>query len=184
VKEDAARYFEWERAVLFDPGLIADGDKLGRKGKLDLRIVAIAIASYGTYGRDCFASSETIGTRLGKSRELIERARKDMIERGWFTVASRRGGHNGRALVLDIAFPAERPEAAEPVEVTAPQTAAVPEVRCWECGAETRRTPAEGPAGFGYMCRDEPLRAASSGVLVGHTLTAASGRKYPMPEAA
>jgi len=82
---------------------IADG------GYHDIRVIAIDIArcSKNRSGYECFQSAETIAAQIGCHRKTVERYRAQLIDLGWFTVASRNGGENRRSLVLDISLPSE-----------------------------------------------------------------------------
>lgn len=110
-------YKTWEKAVLDSPDLRAfnEPDRKARRYHVDIRFVALMIAKDGANGRNCFASSETVAAYLGCGRGAVERARKALIERGWFTVVSRRGGTTRRAMVVDIALPGNDKDKSQPV---------------------------------------------------------------------
>jgi len=91
----------WQKAVMHDDTL----REIASDGYFDIRIVAFAIALEGENGRGCFATSDTIAAEVGTQRGTIERYRKQLIDLGWFVIASRNGGWNRRSLVLDIALP-------------------------------------------------------------------------------
>jgi Helix-turn-helix domain len=74
-------------------------------GGIDIRSVATVIAIGGQNGRGCFATAKTVADLIGCHRNTVEAARKELIQRGWFIVTSRRGGINKRSLVVDIALP-------------------------------------------------------------------------------
>jgi hypothetical protein len=94
-------YHAWQKAVMHDYAL----REIAADGYFDIRIVAFAIALEGENGRGCFAASETIAGEVGTKRGTIDRYRKQLIELGWFVIASRNGGWNRRSVVLDIALP-------------------------------------------------------------------------------
>jgi hypothetical protein len=99
---------------------------------------------------------------LHVDRKVIERARQDLIERGWFTVNSRKGGRTGRALVVDICHPHEAPREE-------------PAVLCWKCGGDTYRVTSK-TGQIGFMCRAEPWRDPEQH---GHYVTGEDGQRFP-----
>jgi Helix-turn-helix domain len=93
--------FEWQKRVVRDETL----RDIAKDEYFDIRLVALTIAMSGEAGCDCFESAETVAELIGCERKTIERKRAELIRLGWFTVASRTGGWNKRALVLNIALP-------------------------------------------------------------------------------
>jgi hypothetical protein len=100
-----AGWMQWEDQVMCDPGLIEKARQECRKGGADIRLTAIAIGKAGRFGRGCFAKAETVGGKIGVHRNTVEKHRKYLIEQGWFTVVSRKGGSTGRAVIVDISLP-------------------------------------------------------------------------------
>jgi len=94
-------YHAWQKAVMNDGTL----REIAADGYFDIRVIAFAIALAGENGRGCFAASETIAAQIGTKRGTIDRYRKQLIDLGWFAIASRSGGWNRRSVVLDIALP-------------------------------------------------------------------------------
>lgn len=172
MKPGVAGYLEWQSAVIADPGLAADAKASGRKGGLDIRVVAFAITASGRFGRGCFASSATLARTLHVDRKVIERARQELTARGWLAVVSRKGGRTGRALVVDICLPSANRQ-------DAPREA--PAVPCWKCGSDTERS--MSPTGqIGYVCRADPYRETVDPMgyrgFAGHFPTGLDGKRY------
>jgi Helix-turn-helix domain len=109
-------HWEWRKALHADQGLREhaanarkrSGGRGGNGGGVDIRYVAVVIADHGRNGRGCFAESATIAAEIGCHRNTVDSLRRELIQRGWFTVVSRKGGRNRRSLVLDISAPVGR----------------------------------------------------------------------------
>jgi len=99
-------YTAWRKALWADEGLRALHAAKGSKNppRWDARSVAEVIAMQGANGRGCFASSEYLAEILGCHRNTVDKARAELLSRGWFTLRGK-GGSTGRALVLDLALP-------------------------------------------------------------------------------
>src|SRR5262249_31121958 len=94
-------YHQWQKAILRDQVL----RDIASKGYFDIRLIAIAIATFGANGRGCYAAEETVAQLIGCRRNAIGNYRKQLIDLGWFTVVSRDGGFRRRGLILDISIP-------------------------------------------------------------------------------
>jgi hypothetical protein len=104
LKKGVDGYCAWRKKLHADEGLreYAANARKKRAGGIDIRYVAIVIADQGRNGRGCFATSATIAGFIGCHMNTIDKLRIELISRGWFTEVSRKGGCNGRSLVLDI----------------------------------------------------------------------------------
>jgi hypothetical protein len=97
-----------------DDELLGISDRAVRKPYgVDIRMVALTIADFGTNGFNCFPSVSAIADLIGCSDKTVEKCRQQLIELGWFEVASRRGGSNHRSLVLNINIPERKRDHGE-----------------------------------------------------------------------
>jgi hypothetical protein len=105
LKAGVAGFFEWQKQVYKDPELRAIAAEARKHGGYDIRSLAILIANKGANGRSCFAGCELLAREFGPVPRTVSDLRQQLIELGWFTVKTRRGGATKRALVLDISLP-------------------------------------------------------------------------------
>jgi Helix-turn-helix domain len=106
LKPGVAGFHAWVKAILDDDTL----RKMASRDHWDIRLIAIAIASFGQNGRGCFATADTVAKLIGCGRGTVEKKRQTLIWLGWLTVVDRKGGANRRGLTVSISLP----EAAEP----------------------------------------------------------------------
>jgi Helix-turn-helix domain len=105
-------FHAWRKALWNDDRLrqIARDARKAARGRNpsrpDIRSVADVFAMQGENGRGCFATGETVAALIGCDRKTIHEYRKTLIELGWFTLVSSKGGRTGRAMIINISLPA------------------------------------------------------------------------------
>jgi len=126
-----ARHKAWLKALNKSKELrdIAVTARKVRGGGVDIRMIAKVIAEHGSNGIGCYAGEDTLALIMGCDRKTIQRARATLIEKGWFTVTSEKGGKNRRSKVLDISQPDVWPGS---VEATVPVSGDHPVAGCSE----------------------------------------------------
>lgn len=109
-KQAFKEYRDWQRYILSSNPALSKG-----RSKVILLAYCFAMASHGTNGIGCYASDRVIARELGlyDFRSVLP-YRNEAIRLGWFAWT---GERKGRAKVLDIAIPDDKPADDESPEI-------------------------------------------------------------------
>jgi Helix-turn-helix domain len=79
-KNDGAAYRAWERRIRdLDSKTLPSGYE-----KMTLYAIAVAIASYGHNGKECYPAAATVAEVLGCNHKTARKYRKLLVDLGWF----------------------------------------------------------------------------------------------------
>jgi hypothetical protein len=109
----AKAYRVWQKSLVQDWAPDIDAKLYPGIDLAVAKIVAIAIALHGNYGRNCFPSDGVIGKQVGRDRKTVQRYRKFLID---YKVFGLTGQSRGRVAVLSIGTPLARPVTAQVIE--------------------------------------------------------------------